>query len=144
MRLHHIKLHGGLYHASEEHPALAGRYVETVRRWWPGCVIYVRAGGRVASMARRKGVEAWEEAFADRNYRDDGSVVPRGAPNALVTGPEVVRERVRRWLADGELLTESGRTRRLRPGTICLHSDTPNAPRLALVLARALGRKLAR
>jgi UPF0271 protein len=55
VKLHHIKLHGGLYHASEESDALGARYVATVRRSWPKCVLYVRAGGRVARLADASG-----------------------------------------------------------------------------------------
>jgi len=135
VKLHHIKLHGGLYHASEENAALGRRFVEVVRRWWPGCVIYVRSGGRVATRARRAGIEAWEEAFADRNYRDDGSLVPRERPNAVIASIPIVRERMKRLLTTGEMDSTSGRTLRLKPGTICLHSDTLNAPRLAKSLA---------
>src|SRR6266705_510141 len=85
VRLHHIKLHGALYHASEENEALAKRYVAAVRRFWSQAKIYARAGGRVARVARRAGLVLWEEAFADRGYRDDGTLVTRTEPNALLT-----------------------------------------------------------
>src|SRR5438093_1543012 len=48
VRLHHIKLHGALYHASEASDVVARRYLRSVRRWWPRSVPYVRAGGTVA------------------------------------------------------------------------------------------------
>ena len=44
-RLHHIKLHGALYHASESSEALARRYLTGARRWWPRAILFVRAGG---------------------------------------------------------------------------------------------------
>src|SRR5437762_2834486 len=86
VRIHHIKLHGALYHASEEDEALAPRYIAIVKRFWPRARIYARAGGRVASVARRAGLVVWEEAFADRGYRGDGTLVPRTEPNALLAG----------------------------------------------------------
>ncbi|PYM12233.1 MAG: hypothetical protein DME18_11940, partial [Verrucomicrobia bacterium] len=64
--LHHIKLHGALYHASEEDDALAKRYVAAVKRFWPQAKIYARAEGRVVRVARRAGLVVWEEAVADR------------------------------------------------------------------------------
>src|SRR5262245_44340148 len=47
-KLHHVKLHGGLYHAVESSETLAKHYVTTVKHWWPGVKIYACAGGRVA------------------------------------------------------------------------------------------------
>src|SRR5207245_2074461 len=120
-----------LYHASEENEALAKRYVAAVTRFWPQAKIYARAGGRVARVARRAGLVVWEEAFADRGYRDDGTLVPRTEPNALLTETVLVFERVRRLLDEAEVIAASGKHIVLRPQTLCIHSDTPNATQLA-------------
>ena len=139
VRLHHIKLHGALYHASEENEALAKRYVAAVRRFWPQAKIYARAGGRVARVARRAGLVLWEEAFADRGYRDDGTLVPRTEPNALLTEAGLVVERVRRLLDEGEIIAASGKHILLRPQTLCIHSDTPHAAQLAQAVVKEIG-----
>ncbi|PYJ86837.1 MAG: hypothetical protein DME22_03815 [Verrucomicrobia bacterium] len=138
VRLHHIKLHGALYHASEEEDALAKRYVAVVERFWPRARIYARARGRVARIARRGGVVVWEEAFVDRNYRDDGTLVSRNEPNALLTGTSVVVARIRQLLEKGDVTAESGKRIALRPQTLCIHSDTPRAVQLARVVAKEL------
>ena len=138
MRLHHIKLHGALYHASEEDENLVKVYVGTVQRFWPGTKIYVRAGGRVVQIARHLGVPVWEEAFADRAYRDDGSLVPRNEPGAVLTSIRDLRERVRQIIARNEVATVSGQHIPLRPQTICIHSDTPNAVEFARAAAQIL------
>jgi UPF0271 protein len=139
VRLHHIKLHGALYHASEENEALAKRYVAMVKRFWPRAKIYARAGGRVARVARHAGLGVWEEAFGDRGYRDDGTLVPRTAPNALLTQTDRVLERVRRLLDEGEIIAASGKRIALRPQTLCIHSDTPHAARLAQAVVETFG-----
>ena len=141
VRLHHIKLHGALYHAIEENEVLAKRYVAAVSRFWPQTKIYARAGGRVARAARRAGLDLWEEAFADRGYRDDGTLVPRSEPNALLTEARLVVERVRRLMDEGELIAASGKHIALRPQTLCIHSDTPHAAQLAQAVVKALGAK---
>jgi UPF0271 protein len=141
VKLHHIKLHGALYHASEENEALGRGYLEAVGRWWPDCIVYVRAGGRVAKLARRAGLRTWEEAFVDRNYSDDGSLVPRSEANGLFTDRAAVRRRVQRLSEFGEVETVSGWALRLHPQTVCLHSDTPNVIRLARTVACLLGLK---
>jgi UPF0271 protein len=139
VRLHHIKLHGALYHASDENEALSKRYVAAVKRYWPQAKIYARAGGSLARVARHAGLGLWEEAFADRSYRDDGTLVPRTEPNALLTETDLVVDRVRRLLDEGEVIAASGKHIVLRPRTLCIHSDTPHAAQLAQAVMKALG-----
>jgi len=122
--LHHIKLHGALYHATDADPGLAERYVNVVRREWPGVVIYARCIGLVEKVARAHDVPVWGEAFADRRYRTDGTLVPRTEPNALITNVQAV-------VAQAEKLI-----RHLKPQTLCIHSDTPGAPAIAEALRR--------
>ncbi len=138
MRLHHIKLHGALYHASEASEVLARCYLGSVCRWWPRTILYVRAGGTVAKFARRAGVRVWEEVFADRAYGDDGSLVTRGEPGALLSEERVVLRRVDLLRESGEIETIAGRRLRVTAQTICLHSDTPRSATLARILAAAL------
>jgi 5-oxoprolinase (ATP-hydrolysing) subunit A len=125
VKLHHIKLHGGLYHATERDRKLARAYLEAVRRWWPTMVVYAFAGGTVASLALQTGVEVWPEAFLDRNYREDGSLVPRNEPNALLRGRAAFVRRLESiW--------------RMAVRTVCIHSDTPDAVRVARLARRGL------
>ncbi len=138
LRLHHIKLHGALYHASEENEALAECFVDSVRGFWPRAKIYARAGGRVARIARAAGLGLWEEAFADRGYQDDGTLVPRTEPGALLTEVGLVVERVRRLLRQGEVIAASGKPLSLRPQTLCIHSDTFRAAQLARAVAKEI------
>lgn len=140
VRLHHIKLHGALYHASERHDQLARRYLGSVARWWPGVVIYAKANGRVAGLARGTGLKVWEEGFVDRGYLDNGALVPRDQPGALVTDIPSVLRRVRTILGDGQVETLSGGRLPLRPQTLCVHSDTPNSFALARAVSRLVQR----
>ena len=133
--LHHIKLHGALYHASEADLKIARRYVQVVAEHWPRAKIFARANGRVASFARRAGIVVWEEAFLDRGYCNDGTLVPRSDPGALLTSEEDVLARWERLRTNGEILSVSGKVLRLRPQTLCIHSDTPHAVRLARAVA---------
>ena len=138
VRLHHVKLHGGFYQASEHDGVMARRYVESVARWWPGTKVYARAGGRVAAAARKAGVTVWEEAYVDRGYRDDGMLIARGERGALWTHASDVAARVRTLLDDGVIETEAGGQLRLSPRSLCIHSDTPGAPHIARAVARLL------
>ena len=117
--LTHVKLHGTLYHATDQSPALAEAYLETMRAYWPSLIVVARLGGGVLALARRLRVPAWPEAFADRRYQPDGTLVPRGEPGACLTR----LSEVRRQVLD---LREQGLAR-----TLCIHGDAPTAPMLA-------------
>lgn len=120
-RLHHIKLHGALYHATERSPVLARTYIQTVEEFFPKLRVVALAGGRVAKLAGRR---AMTEAFAERGYRPDGTLVPRGEPGAIISNPLEVVERLPT----------------LRGDTICIHADSPNALRIARAVRAALSR----
>ena len=122
--LHHIKLHGALYHAMDADPALARTYVDLVHRQWPDAIIYARCGGLVEQIARQRRVPVWGEVFADRRYGPDGNLVPRSEPNALITDPQSCVAHARELIA------------RLKPQTLCVHSDTPGAPAIAEAIRR--------
>ncbi|MBL9174080.1 MAG: LamB/YcsF family protein [Verrucomicrobiales bacterium] len=136
--LEHVKLHGALYHATEQDPALAAAYVRTMRRWFPGLRILALAGGRVAARARASGTPVWEEAFVDRGYCSDGSLVPRGLAGALITSPTAVQRRIRDVRQGLGIETGDGGRWRIRPQTWCVHADTPGAPALARAAAAVL------
>jgi len=127
VRLHHVKLHGALYHASDNEPALARRYLDVMKRWWPACIVYARAGGRVVGAAYRAGVKAWPEVFGDRAYREDGTLVPRDEPGAIIRNSATMVARIRLMRESGEVETISGHRLCLSGRTICVHSDTANS-----------------
>lgn len=125
---HHVKLHGALYHAVEADPDLARVYLEGVVRHGPGRAVYARCGGEVQAAASRvPGVDVWAEAFLDRAYADDGTLVPRGTPGALVTEPAEVRRRLVDLRTRAGLPTAGGGWVSLQPRTLCLHGDSPRA-----------------
>lgn len=138
VKLHHIKLHGGLYHATERDLSLARYYLAFVQHWWPKLIVYALAGGTVARCARRAGVEVWQEAFLDRNYRNDGSLVPRANPAAFLTRWSELIGRMRLLMERSAVTTVTGKTLRVPVRTICIHSDTPHAARMVR-LARMCG-----
>jgi UPF0271 protein len=121
--LHHVKLHGALYHAVENSPRLAEIYVKTLRRLFPGVSVVAFAGGGVQAAARKARVPALAEVFAERGYRADGTLVPRGQAGSLIVNPRDVAKRV----PD------------LRGDTICVHADSPNAVRIARAVRAVLG-----
>ncbi len=138
-RLHHIKLHGALYHLSESDLLIGQRYLQAVHHWWPQTKIYVRAGSWLVEKAKTLGVPVWREAFADRGYESDGRLVARTSPGALISKPQSVARRVDQLRRSAVLEAHDGTRLSLEAETICVHSDTPNALALAKAAAQALG-----
>lgn len=130
--LTHVKLHGILYHWSDQYPEIAQRYVDLVRLSFPGMAIIARAGGLTAQTAKYAGLRVWEEIFADRHYLDNGLLVPRSAPHALIIDGALVEQRIQSWLQDRTIFSLCGKPLHLSAETICVHSDTPES----LVLIR--------
>lgn len=133
--MHHIKLHGALYHKVEADAALARAYLKTAARWFPGVRLFVRAGGRVARMAARYRVPIWEEGFIDRGYGADGSLVERGKPGALLHDPERAVARVNEYAKTGLICACDGTKIALNLQTFCVHGDSPGAVEMAEAVA---------
>jgi UPF0271 protein len=89
-------------------------------------------------VARQAGVAAAEEAFADRAYAADGSLVSRTIPGSVLSDPTVVSARAVRMMTAGEVETSDGGTMRLHADSVCVHGDTPGALEIVRAVRRAL------
>jgi UPF0271 protein len=127
----HVKPHGALYNTAAQDPALAAAICEAVRQVDPGLVVVCLAGSPMAGVVRSLGMRCAEEAFADRGYTPEGTLVPRGRPGALVDDPEAVAERVAAMARDRRVTSVAGTPVAVAADTICLHGDTPGAAALA-------------
>jgi UPF0271 protein len=81
--------------------------------------------------SKEAGIPYAVEAFADRNYNDAFGLVPRSEPEAVITDPEEIRERVERMITKGEVVSVSGKVRHVDIDTICIHGDNPSAVDIA-------------
>ena len=127
----HVKPHGALYNVAAQDPALAAAICEAVRQVDPGLVVVCLAGSPMAGVVRSLGMRCAEEAFADRGYTPEGTLVPRGRPGALIDDPEAVAERVSAMARDRRVISVAGTQVAVAADTICLHGDTPGAAALA-------------
>jgi UPF0271 protein len=136
--LRHVKPHGALYNQAESDGALAVAIVAAVRAFEPKLRLVGRAGSAMARAAAADGHPFTPEAFADRRYRADGSLLPRSEPGAVLTDPEEVAGQVRSLVTNGEVVASDGSHVRIAFETLCLHGDTPGAPVLAARVRREL------
>ncbi len=134
--LHHIKLHGSLYHLTEEDETLCDAFLSLIEECWPSVMLYALAGGRVVAGARRRGLRVWEEAFLDRAYLPNGQLVPRGEPGALLNSEIELRERLTLLFKESRLKCTDGTFLKLQAQTLCVHADTPVSTQVLAGLLR--------
>ncbi|HEU4381964.1 MAG TPA: 5-oxoprolinase subunit PxpA [Anaeromyxobacteraceae bacterium] len=134
----HVKPHGALYNAAAQDRALATAIGEAVREVDPGLVVVCLAGSPMASVVRSLGLRCAEEAFADRGYTPQGTLVPRGTPGALLEDPAAVAERVSAMARERRVRSVTGAMVAVAADTICLHGDTPGAAALAAAIRARL------
>jgi 5-oxoprolinase (ATP-hydrolysing) subunit A len=130
-RLTHVKPHGALYHSGAEFPDVARAIAEGVRRVGTEIVLVGAAGSMLIGAGQEAGLPVAEEAFADRRYRADGTLVPRGRPGAVIVDPDEAAEQAVGLARDGVVVADDSSRVSIRPDTICLHGDTPGAVEIA-------------
>ncbi len=136
--LQHVKLHGALYHAARDR-AIAAAVVAALRSN-PRAFLVAQAGSPLLSAAREAGIPTAAEAFLDRGYRPDGTLVPRGEPGALVERPEEAARRAVDIAIEKRLAAIDGTWIAVDADTLCIHADTPGALELAAAARAALDR----
>ncbi|MCE9584324.1 MAG: LamB/YcsF family protein [Planctomycetes bacterium] len=134
----HVKLHGMLYHAARE-PKVAKAVAEAVRAL--GIPILVaQAGSPLEKAAREAKVRVVGEAFLDRAYRADGTLVPRGQPGALLQGEDASAKRAVQLALKRRVSASDGSEVEVDAGTFCVHTDSPGALATARAAREALER----
>lgn len=126
--LHHVKLHGALYHFVDADPSLAEAYLDAIQRSFPDHVVIARAGGPCAAQARRRHLTVWDEAFLDRGYQADGTLVPRGQPGDLLADTRALEHRLSLLRDRGGWNAIDDTWLAIQPRTLCVHGDSPRAP----------------
>jgi UPF0271 protein len=92
----------------------------------------------LARAGEKNGLQIAHEVFADRNYLNDGALVPRTRPDALLHDPDEAAPRVVRMLREGKVQSVDGVDVDVRAETICLHGDNPEAVDFARILRSRL------
>ena len=138
----YVKPHGALYHATVGHEdqarAVVAAVVACATAYGRDLTLLGPPGSALLRLAREAGLPVVQEGFADRGYRADGTLVPRGEPGAVVTDPtEVARRAVAMARGEG-VVTEEGTVVHLEVQSLCLHGDTPGAVELAAAVRCAL------
>ena len=137
-RVSYVKPHGALYNtiAHDRRQALA--VIAAIRAVDPTLVLVALAGSSLIELAREQGLTCIAEAFADRAYTPQGTLVSRREPGAVLHDPQLIAQRMLRLVQDGTLEAIDGSVTRLQADSICVHGDSPAAVAMAHELRRVL------
>ncbi len=138
LKLHHIKAHGALYNDIASNAVLAMQYLESIEAYREKAVLYVPPRSVIAKKAGKSGFDCALEAFGDRAYRTDLSLVSRQQQNAVIASPKAVLQRIVSMARDQVVPGIDGELLKIRADTFCIHGDTPNALQILMYLSSEL------
>ena len=129
-RLQHVKPHGALYLTAVENEDVARAVAEAIVRVNPDLLYVALAGAKGKLMTRigqEVGLKVVYEAFPDRAYSPEGTLVSRRQPGAVIKDPQAVAERALQMVQEGVVIAADGSTISLEAQTLCVHGDNPKA-----------------
>ena len=137
-RVSYVKPHGALYNAIVHHEGQARAVVDALTLLGGALPLLGLPGGLVLDLAREAGIPVVAEAFADRAYQPDGTLVPRTQPNAVLDDPTAVAARVVRLATEGTVPAVDGSSIEVAADSVCVHGDSPSAVGSARAVRDAL------
>jgi UPF0271 protein len=139
VRLTHVKPHGALYNQAAADAALATAVARGVARFDPSLILVGLASSTVMPRAAEShGLRFAGEAFADRRYEPDGTLVSRSNKDALILDAREAALQAVRIAERGEVCSRGGAVVSLKAQTLCVHGDTPGAVTLAVAVREGL------
>ncbi|GGH59687.1 LamB/YcsF family protein [Rothia aerolata] len=137
-RVSYVKPHGGLYNAIVHHEKQAQAVAQAMKDFGGDLSILCLPNSEIEKAAQRLDIPVVHEAFADRGYTPQGTLVPRTEPGAVVHDAQAVAERVLRMALEGTVVAVDGSIVKLDAQSVCVHGDTPGA----VEITRAVREKL--
>lgn len=137
-RLRYVKAHGALYNRAVADRTAATAIAEGVRAADPDLVLLGLPSSQMLAAAEAVGLRTASEAFADRAYARDGSLVPRSQAGAVIHDVDAVVARTVRMVTTGHVTAIDGTELAVRADSVCVHSDTPGAVGLLRAIRQGL------
>jgi 5-oxoprolinase (ATP-hydrolysing) subunit A len=137
-RVAYVKPHGALYNAVVHHTEQARAVVRAVVAFDQDLALLGLPGSVLLDVGASQGLRTVREAFADRAYSADGTLVPRRDPESVLHDPEQVSARTVRMVTDRRITAIDGTELTLEADSICVHGDSPDAVTVAAAVRRGL------
>ena len=137
VEMQHVKAHGALYNLAVSKPDVATAIARAVARYDRQLIFVAPAGSALERAGLEAGLSVAREAFADRSYSDDSTLVSRKVPGALISDPGVAAERALRMIRERTVSTIEGHLIPIQVDTLCVHGDNPRAVEILQAIRRS-------
>lgn len=137
-KVKYVKPHGALYNTIAKDQVQAQAVIDAIKMYNPELVLVALAGSNLVAQAKASGLKVVSEAFADRAYNRDGSLVSRRLEGAVLHDAECVAKRVVSMLQQGGVESIDGIFTPIQADTICLHGDTNGALEMSAAIKAEL------
>lgn len=138
VKLQHVKVHGALYNAAAKDISVAGAVAEAIKSVNPNLYMVCLSNSTMVTAAKNVGVKYVEEAFADRAYTSQGTLVARKEPGSIIHDANAVAERILKMVKDKTVKSIDGTSVHISAQTICVHGDTPGAVEMIKAIKQKL------
>lgn len=136
--VHHVKPHGALYNMAARDKGLAPFVALALLDTNPKYILYGLSGSYLIKEAKNLGLKTVSEVFADRTYKDDGSLTSRNKPGALIEDTDAAVAQVLQMVKERTVTSVTGKKVPIVAETICIHGDGEHAVEFAKAVHRAL------
>ncbi|WP_139850565.1 LamB/YcsF family protein [Acinetobacter pullicarnis] len=137
-KVNYVKPHGALYNTIASNAAQAAAVIDAIKMYNPALVLVALAGSPLVAQAKAAGLTVVSEAFADRAYNSDGSLVSRRLAGAVLHDTDFVAKRVVAMLKNGGVDSIDGVFTPIQADSICLHGDTDGALEMSAAIKAEL------
>jgi len=137
-QVRYVKPHGALYNRIAHDPKQAAAVIEAIKLFDPQLALVALAGSPLTQWARDAGLRVIAEAFADRAYTAQGTLVARGQPGATLHDPALVAQRMLHFVQHGHIEANDGRHIMIEAQSICVHGDSAGAVQMARTIKNLL------
>ena len=137
-RVRYVKPHGALYNTAAHDQHQAAAVVEAIHLYDESLPVMGLPGSALLTAAGSAGLRTIGEAFADRGYAPDGTLVPRSQPGAVLHDPQRVATRMARLVTTGTVQAVDGTDVPIPAESICVHGDSPGSVQMAIAVRQAL------
>lgn len=127
IKLSHVKPHGALYNMAAKDARLAAAIAEGIYSYNPELILLGLSGSEMLKAAENIGLPYAAEVFADRAYEDDGTLVARSKPGAMIKDEDEAVRRVIKMIKEHKVTTVSGKEIEIFPASVCVHGDSEKA-----------------
>ena len=127
IKLQHVKPHGAFYNMAAVNDKLAEAICKGIYEVNGDLILLGLAGSAHIRAAEKIGLRCASEVFADRGYTDEGTLVPRSMPGAMIKDKDEAIARTVRMIKEGVVESVSGKLIPIKADSVCVHGDNPDA-----------------